>query len=409
MSSVIAWAGVLLATAVGATEVDVTASGSASTAYDTSVVGIDGGARVWVHDAWAIHGAAGLDFPQHALWLYTDDTSRFLTTGRLGTVWAPEGGRFNDPKLQFEVIAEAQVDVPVGPAGAIGVGLGGTRDKAATVTTHGLLRCNVGLVEGISPCGLEVRLTTSVRPRDPELHATMDDTAATLQRLDQTVAGLRGDFDAMQEKTCCSIDAEITSDDPSLDRAYIVISSAHSDPMQRRITRKEGASIPVTEGTYTVTVTRPGFKKMEELVRVRPGADSRASVAIALARDPRAAAGQEACLYPLLTIFDVNSAVPRTDGAEQIGLIASCLQSHPELALVEVRGFASPEGSPQWNQVLSQRRAEAIVEKIVMLGIAPDRLVARGYGASESMSRGQTEYDYRWNRRVDFRVLKRDE
>ncbi len=409
MSAFIAWAGVVWVTAVGATDVDLTASASASTAYETSVVGLDGGARVWMNEEWAIQGAAGLDFPQYALWLYTDDTSRFLTAARLGAVWAPEGGRFSDPKLQFEAIAEAQVDVPVGPAAAIGVGLGGTRDRAATVTTHALLRCNVGLVEDISPCGLEVRLTTSLRPRDPELHATMDDTAATLERLDQTMAGLRGDFDAMQEKTCCSIDAEITGDDPSLDRAYVVISSAHADPTQRRVTRKEGASIPVTEGTYTVTVTRPGFTKMEQTVQVRPGADSRANVAISLARDPRAAEGQEACLYPLLTIFDVNSAIPRTDGAEQIGLIASCLQSHPELALVEVRGFASPEGSPQWNQVLSQRRADAIVEKLVMLGIPPNRLVARGYGASDSMSKGRTEYDYRWNRRVDFQVLKRDE
>ena len=406
--SPISWVALLgLFTVAQAREVDITASANASTAYDTSVVGLDGGARVWVHEAWALHGAGGLDFPQNALWLYQDDSSRFLWTGRAGGTWAPVGARFRNPDLQFEVVAEAQVDVPVGPAGAVGIGLGGIRDRAATVTTHALLRCNVGLIDTISPCGLEVRLSTSVRPRDPELHASMDDTTATLARLDETVAGLRGDFDAMQEKPCCSIDAEITGSDPSLDRAFIVVSSSHADPKQRRVTRREGTSIPVTEGTYTVTVTRPGFKKMEQVVQVRPGPDARANIAIALARDPRATEAQEACLYPLLTIFDVNSSVPRTDGAEQIGLIASCLQSHPELSLVEVRGFASPEGSAQWNQVLSQRRAEAVVEKLVMLGISQDRLVARGYGASVSMSKGQTEYDYRWNRRVDFRVVER--
>ncbi|MFC3199785.1 OmpA family protein [Parapedobacter deserti] len=71
---------------------------------------------------------------------------------------------------------------------------------------------------------------------------------------------------------------------------------------------------------------------------------------------------------------------------------------------------ADSRGSADYNMKLTQRRADSAVAYLVSMGIAKDRLVARGYGATKlanHCAKGVecTEEEHQWNRRVEFFVI----
>ena len=81
-----------------------------------------------------------------------------------------------------------------------------------------------------------------------------------------------------------------------------------------------------------------------------------------------------------------NSQMPN------IELIAQYMKNHPE-ANVEIKGYASPEGSKEINQKLSENRAEAVKNILVKkYKIAADRLTTKGMGATDKLFK-QVEFN----------------
>ena len=68
-----------------------------------------------------------------------------------------------------------------------------------------------------------------------------------------------------------------------------------------------------------------------------------------------------------------------------IELIAHYMKNHPD-AKIEIKGYASPEGKAEFNQKLSQARAEAVKNALVKkYKIAADRLSTKGMGATDKL------------------------
>jgi outer membrane protein OmpA-like peptidoglycan-associated protein len=68
-----------------------------------------------------------------------------------------------------------------------------------------------------------------------------------------------------------------------------------------------------------------------------------------------------------------------------IELIAQYMKNHPD-AKIEIKGYASPEGKAEFNQKLSQARAEAVKNALVKkYKIAADRLSTKGMGATDKL------------------------
>lgn len=65
-----------------------------------------------------------------------------------------------------------------------------------------------------------------------------------------------------------------------------------------------------------------------------------------------------------------------------------------------IEGHSDSVGAEQYNQDLSQRRAEAVVEALTNSGVDADRLTPRGYGESRPIASNETEAGRAQNRRV---------
>ena len=100
--------------------------------------------------------------------------------------------------------------------------------------------------------------------------------------------------------------------------------------------------------------------------------------------------------------FDFDKAEIKPESKPQLDQIAKLLTDHADLKLA-ITGHTDNQGSADYNQKLSQRRAEAIVATLAgSYGIAADRLSAQGMGASSPVASNDTEEGRAKNRRVEL-------
>ena len=84
-------------------------------------------------------------------------------------------------------------------------------------------------------------------------------------------------------------------------------------------------------------------------------------------------------------IFRQGKSVVDNSQMANIELIAQYMKNHKN-AKVEIKGYASPEGSKELNQKLSEARAEAVKNILVKKHkISADRLTATGMGATDKL------------------------
>ena len=99
--------------------------------------------------------------------------------------------------------------------------------------------------------------------------------------------------------------------------------------------------------------------------------------------------------------FDTGKATLKPEADVEINRIKGIMDQDASLKF-EVQGHCDNTGSDAVNDPLSQKRAEAIVARLVELGIAKDRLTAVGKGSHEPIADNATDEGRAKNRRVEF-------
>ena len=102
----------------------------------------------------------------------------------------------------------------------------------------------------------------------------------------------------------------------------------------------------------------------------------------------------------LLVNFDFDSDDVQEKYFSDLSELADFLKRFDDLD-VDIEGHTDSSGPEDYNQQLSQRRAQAVVDLLVnQYGIDASRLEARGYGESRPVESNDTKEGRAANRRV---------
>jgi OOP family OmpA-OmpF porin len=102
-----------------------------------------------------------------------------------------------------------------------------------------------------------------------------------------------------------------------------------------------------------------------------------------------------------LVFFDWNRA-DLTARARQIIAEAAQARTQQRVTRIEVTGHTDTSGSPQYNQRLSERRAEVVAAELVRLGVPRNEIVTRGLGESQLLVPTADNVREPQNRRVEI-------
>lgn len=108
--------------------------------------------------------------------------------------------------------------------------------------------------------------------------------------------------------------------------------------------------------------------------------------------------------------YDLDKATIRTDASVELDKIVQVLKDNPAIKL-ELGSHTDARATAEYNQKLSQRRADAAVAYIISKGINATRIIAKGYGESKLVNQCVdgvtcTEEEHQMNRRTEFKVLE---
>src|SRR5215470_11922738 len=117
---------------------------------------------------------------------------------------------------------------------------------------------------------------------------------------------------------------------------------------------------------------------------------------------PRVEVGAEQINLSETVQFETDSSTLVERSRSLLDEVAAELQSHPEIAKVQIEGHTDSTSTRKHNQTLSEQRAAAVKTYLVGKGVRAERLVTKGFGEDRPVADNKTEDGRFKNRRVDF-------
>ncbi len=99
--------------------------------------------------------------------------------------------------------------------------------------------------------------------------------------------------------------------------------------------------------------------------------------------------------------FDFDSSVVKAADKSKVSAVADYLKANG-LTAVEIEGHCDERGTEEYNRSLGERRALALREQLVSLGIEPGRVDTISYGKDRPADPGHDETAWKQNRRGEF-------
>lgn len=102
--------------------------------------------------------------------------------------------------------------------------------------------------------------------------------------------------------------------------------------------------------------------------------------------------------------FDVDRYELKAKSFTELEKVGRFLNENPQIR-IEIGGHTDNTGNPAYNQQLSEKRANAVYNYLISLGVSPKRLSAKGFGSAKPVASNETESGRQQNRRIDFTIL----
>ncbi len=97
--------------------------------------------------------------------------------------------------------------------------------------------------------------------------------------------------------------------------------------------------------------------------------------------------------------FDKATILPRS--YPELNQFVKLLKDNPTIR-VEIQGHTDSKGAADYNQKLSERRAEAVRNYFVSKGIPASQMITKGYGMTKPIADNATEEGRAMNRRIEY-------
>ncbi|MFD2514101.1 OmpA family protein [Pontibacter locisalis] len=110
--------------------------------------------------------------------------------------------------------------------------------------------------------------------------------------------------------------------------------------------------------------------------------------------------------------YDLDKADLKPAAKVELDKLVKMLKDNPDVK-IEIGSHTDSRGHRKYNRLLSERRANSVVEYLISKGIAQNRLTAKGYGeyrlineCNDSKRRTCSEEMHQQNRRTEFKIIK---
>jgi len=102
-------------------------------------------------------------------------------------------------------------------------------------------------------------------------------------------------------------------------------------------------------------------------------------------------------------LFDTGSYTLKPGAREKLAKISGIVLAHPGLSL-QIEGHTDSVGGDEFNQQLSERRADSVRDFLAEQGVAPSTITAHGFGKTQPVATNETAEGRQRNRRVELVV-----
>ncbi len=106
-------------------------------------------------------------------------------------------------------------------------------------------------------------------------------------------------------------------------------------------------------------------------------------------------------------LFETNSSQLQSVAKTNIESLAKVLQKYPDTNIL-IEGDTDNTGTDEYNQKLSERRAQAVADYQKGLGVAGSRISTVGLGELNPIASNDTDYGRQQNRRVEVAIFAND-
>lgn len=102
-------------------------------------------------------------------------------------------------------------------------------------------------------------------------------------------------------------------------------------------------------------------------------------------------------------LFDFDSSVLKSSSETQLSQMAEVFAKYPDTNII-IAGHTDSKGSEEYNQKLSERRANAVQGFLLGKSISQSRVTTYGYGESSPVASNDSDDGRRLNRRVQIEI-----